>query len=425
MKRLVLVLIVLMVALPAFGEKPNLKLPFPGGESWQITTGYGGSNYHQNKDYYALDFNLSGDSDLGKSILATAEGDVVFADWYNEYGWTVDINHGDGYVSRYAHLQEKPGVSGHICQGNQIGRCGMTGGTSTGPHLHFALYHNGQAEIPEPMSGYTNFTEGVWYTSDNYGIPVAGHYQNGTIHQAIMDCYNQFSSLVGQPFDNGGGVYVHRWYSQNGSTFVELQDFYNQTTNEYYAIIFNPRLNQAFLLKGGFRWYYMSEVDGPAFFGPPMSNEQPISYYPFVNGSFDYNATPNVTYIGQEFETGKMMLWRSGSSFYVESIGGTGGGEIVEIALLPGDGQTLTLLAYAQSSTATYLNWNPITGAVSYEAYQDGSFVGSTSATELTVSNLSPNTAYTFQVKAVAAKSGVTFLKPITPRCNRLLTKSS
>ncbi|PIR92111.1 hypothetical protein COU01_03555, partial [Candidatus Falkowbacteria bacterium CG10_big_fil_rev_8_21_14_0_10_44_15] len=152
---------------------PNLKLPFPNGETWSITTGYGGSAYHSGHDYYAIDFNLPGDSDLNKQILAVASGNVIFADWKDEYGWTVDIDHGSGYTSRYAHLNEKPVVSGSVNQGQEIGKCGMSGGTSTGPHLHFVLYYNGQSVKPEPMSGYTNFLEGGSYTSDNYFNPAS------------------------------------------------------------------------------------------------------------------------------------------------------------------------------------------------------------------------------------------------------------
>lgn len=101
---------------------PNLKLPFQKGESWGITTGYGGSSYHQNKNYYAIDFNLAGAADLGKPILAAANGNVIFADWDTTgFGWCVIIDHGDKYKTLYAHFMEKPTVSGQVQQGQEIG----------------------------------------------------------------------------------------------------------------------------------------------------------------------------------------------------------------------------------------------------------------------------------------------------------------
>jgi chitodextrinase len=62
----------------------------------------------------------------------------------------------------------------------------------------------------------------------------------------------------------------------------------------------------------------------------------------------------------------------------------------------------LTLLAYAQSSTSAYLTVNAITGASSYQTYQNGSYLGDLTGLALTVGSLAANTVYTFQVKAVA-----------------------
>jgi len=84
---------------------------------------------------------------------------------------------------------------------------------------------------------------------------------------------------------------------------------------------------------------------------------------------------------------------------FCDAVSGNSG---FRLATIPGDGQTLTLLAYAQSSTSAYLTVNAITGASSYQTYQNGSYLGDLTGLALTVGSLAANTVYTFQVKAVA-----------------------
>lgn len=158
MKKICLVLAILLFVFQEsaiLAAMPNLKLPFSCGETWSITCGYGGSGYHQGKDFYAIDFNRS--DDLNKPVLTIADGNVIFSGWIDGYGWTVDIDHGNGYISRYPHFTEQSNISGHVAQGQQIGKCGMSGGTSTGSHIHLAFYKvvDGvqTACKPEPMSG--------------------------------------------------------------------------------------------------------------------------------------------------------------------------------------------------------------------------------------------------------------------------------
>uniref|UniRef100_UPI003A85DA99 M23 family metallopeptidase n=1 Tax=Helicobacter ganmani TaxID=60246 RepID=UPI003A85DA99 len=75
---------------------------------------------------------------------------VIFAGTKGGYGKTVIIQHENGYKTLYAHMQKidrkiRAGVS--VAQGKQIGTVGSTG-LSTGPHLHFGLYKNGNAVNP-------------------------------------------------------------------------------------------------------------------------------------------------------------------------------------------------------------------------------------------------------------------------------------
>ncbi len=65
------------------------------------------------------------------------------------YGNLIIIDHGNGWQSLYAHLSQINVCCGqNVGQGDLIGLVGMTGGTSTGPHLHF--------ELMNTMLGYVN-----------------------------------------------------------------------------------------------------------------------------------------------------------------------------------------------------------------------------------------------------------------------------
>jgi murein DD-endopeptidase MepM/ murein hydrolase activator NlpD len=84
----------------------------------------------------------------GTDVMAVAGGVVIYADRRPDYGWTVEINHGDGYVTRYAHHQELKVATGEIVKrGQVIGTIGSSG-RATGPHLHFEVLKNGRHVDP-------------------------------------------------------------------------------------------------------------------------------------------------------------------------------------------------------------------------------------------------------------------------------------
>jgi murein DD-endopeptidase MepM/ murein hydrolase activator NlpD len=85
----------------------------------------------------------------GTPILAAASGTVARALRHPQYGLMVDIDHGNGYMTRYAHASELLVKSGEsVKRGTPIAKVGSTG-RSTGPHLHFEIHHKGAVRDPE------------------------------------------------------------------------------------------------------------------------------------------------------------------------------------------------------------------------------------------------------------------------------------
>lgn len=78
-------------------------------------------------------------SDAGSAVLAAAAGRVVFAGWYGRYGRMVEIDHGMGIRTRYAHLRAVlVQVGSEVAARAQIGIIGSTG-RSTGTHVHYEV----------------------------------------------------------------------------------------------------------------------------------------------------------------------------------------------------------------------------------------------------------------------------------------------
>ena len=91
-----------------------------------------------------IDFN----AETGTPVLAAADGVVLAAGWQADFGNLIEVDHGDGLTTRYAHLSKmdaKPGVL--VKRGQRIGAVGNTG-RSTGPHLHFEVRMLGVAQNP-------------------------------------------------------------------------------------------------------------------------------------------------------------------------------------------------------------------------------------------------------------------------------------
>jgi murein DD-endopeptidase MepM/ murein hydrolase activator NlpD len=87
--------------------------------------------------------------DVGDPVRITANGTVTVAGWSGGYGKMVEVNHGNGFVTRYGHLSSIDARVGQALKIGQIlGRIGSTG-RSTGPHLHYETRIDGEAVDPQ------------------------------------------------------------------------------------------------------------------------------------------------------------------------------------------------------------------------------------------------------------------------------------
>ncbi|MDD4439909.1 MAG: peptidoglycan DD-metalloendopeptidase family protein, partial [Tissierellia bacterium] len=89
----------------------------------------------------------------GSSIKAADGGTVLFTGWSGSYGYMVDIDHGGGFTTRYAHCSDIYVSAGEkVYQGKIIAAVGSTG-VSSGPHLHFEVRKYGSVVNPAAYIG--------------------------------------------------------------------------------------------------------------------------------------------------------------------------------------------------------------------------------------------------------------------------------
>lgn len=114
----------------------------------EVTSGFGfrsnpfgwGYEFHQGMDFVAA---------YGSPIHATASGTVIKAEWEPGYGNHVIVEHGYGLETLYAHLSDiKVNYGDRVDRRDVLGYLGNTG-RSSGPHLHYSVFHNGQPVDPD------------------------------------------------------------------------------------------------------------------------------------------------------------------------------------------------------------------------------------------------------------------------------------
>jgi hypothetical protein len=202
------------------------ELPFPCDQVWS------GQTRTNHSPTLSIDFNRP--DDFGDAIVASAAGKVtrVGNEGSVSYGKWIEIDHGSGYRTRYAHLSKQSVSMGQsVSRGQKIGELGNTGG-STGPHLHYELRLNG-TPIKPVFNGTTSHggsgapgivnTAGPDLTvrkSASATSEAVGSVPNGST--VMIQCQKQGSSVTGTYgtttlWDFIGNGYVSDAYISTGS----------------------------------------------------------------------------------------------------------------------------------------------------------------------------------------------------------------
>lgn len=211
-----------ILGFPPTARGVDFYFPVPEGYDWRISQGRidspGCAYRHDGSLQFAYDISLPGDADCNIDILAAAAGVVVqplersFApscddnSGNGQWGNTVVIDHGGGFFSRVAHLNEVyVDVGNEVCRGQVLGTLGSTG-ESTAPHVHF--------QVQESASGVSVPFEFV----DNPGLLSCGPvYHSGN----SLDCGAQCIGTIpgtGQAFrvtDSGGQTLMAIFHDGN------------------------------------------------------------------------------------------------------------------------------------------------------------------------------------------------------------------
>jgi murein DD-endopeptidase MepM/ murein hydrolase activator NlpD len=112
---------------------------FSSNFGYRIDPFTGLQSFHEGIDFPA---------NTGTDVVAAASGKVIAAGWHPQYGKIVEIDHGNGLVSVYAHTSQVFVNDGDlVMRGQRIALVGSTG-RSTGPHLHFEVRLNGVPQNP-------------------------------------------------------------------------------------------------------------------------------------------------------------------------------------------------------------------------------------------------------------------------------------
>ena len=176
---------------------------WPSTVAKTITSRYGMRTL-QGKRKMHKGIDISGSNVRGTPVLASQGGNVTTASFVEGYGNAVYIDHGNGFTSRYAHMDRIDVKSGQqVVKGQQIGLLGNTG-HSTGPHLHFEIRVNGEHVNPEPyLNPNMSITEPTvsvlgsdWFASENSPSSWDTNVENSEIVLTKVPYTNKYVSGV-------------------------------------------------------------------------------------------------------------------------------------------------------------------------------------------------------------------------------------
>lgn len=120
----------------------GLSFPLPP----PVTSGFPTRDFNAETGHYGVDVAVS----EGENVYSVGNGYVVWADWTQDGGHTIAVQHPGGYLSVYKHNKRLLKRRGDRVRAQEpVAVSGNTGATTTGPHLHFELWRNGLAQGPK------------------------------------------------------------------------------------------------------------------------------------------------------------------------------------------------------------------------------------------------------------------------------------
>lgn len=131
---------------------------WPVPKSMRLTSPFGKRNIsYGSKNHKGIDIGANPAGTYGCEIVASDAGTVTYAKAMGTYGNLIKIDHGNGYETRYAHLNDfKVKVGDKITKGQVIGEMGATGGKYA-IHLHFEIRKDGIAQDPEKFLTHVDY----------------------------------------------------------------------------------------------------------------------------------------------------------------------------------------------------------------------------------------------------------------------------
>lgn len=144
------------LAAPALTQRLlPVSLPKSSGMNWLRVWPLEGlvtRKYNPTENHFAVDLAAHENA----SVLCMADGVVIIAEYSAQTGYVIGVQHAAGLVSFYKHngvLFKKAGA--YVQAGEPIALVGNSGENSTGPHLHFEVWQNGQAQDPQVFLNHT------------------------------------------------------------------------------------------------------------------------------------------------------------------------------------------------------------------------------------------------------------------------------
>ncbi|MEU3723606.1 M23 family metallopeptidase [Streptomyces sp. NPDC031705] len=220
--------LVAFAASPSYAAGPGYQMPFSCGQAWAGNT-YSGHS----PSTLAIDW-THGSTTANQPVLASAEGTVSVAKTLSgSYGKYVVVDHGSGWKTLYAHLNDYDvSVGSHVARGQKIGIVGSTG-NSTGAHLHYEQQYNGV--VKQSVFNGTPFSMGSTLTSKNCDDTTtppapAGQWRaqvavesGGGIYHAVRNAdrtWTGFGDVLGVTGEVPTGVRTTAEAGVNGDTHV-------------------------------------------------------------------------------------------------------------------------------------------------------------------------------------------------------------